>query len=202
MIESAVSCWVSAPMSRPQGPCDRSSASSAHTRLEQPLAPALLVAARAERADVEASPASAPISAGSSNLSSWVRTTIAVWWSGATSASASSGHASSELVCRGNPLGRQERRARIGDDRRPAEQLCRTAERLRGVDRAVDEQARRGPVPLREHLRPVVELEQLVAPSTHDLVEVCKGLRGARHRWSRRPRRRAPCRPRARLRRP
>ena len=32
------------------------------------------------------------MSAGSSNLSSCVRTTIAVWWSGATSAIASSGH--------------------------------------------------------------------------------------------------------------
>ena len=51
-IESAVSGCVSAPMSRPQGP--RSArALLGDARLEQPLAAALLVAARAERADVE-----------------------------------------------------------------------------------------------------------------------------------------------------
>ena len=60
--------------------------------LEQPLAAPLLVSAGAERADVERLRLERAFSAGSSNLSSWVRTTIAVWWSGATSASASSGH--------------------------------------------------------------------------------------------------------------
>ena len=49
-------------------------------RLEQPLATALLIAARAERPDVERLGLRARrSSAGSSNLSSWVRTTIAVW---------------------------------------------------------------------------------------------------------------------------
>ena len=52
-IDSAVSACVSAPMSRPHGPWIRASFSSLDAGLEQALAATLLVAARAERADVE-----------------------------------------------------------------------------------------------------------------------------------------------------
>ena len=52
-IESAVSGCVSAPRSRPHGPEIRSSCLLGDAGLEQALAAALLVPARAERADVE-----------------------------------------------------------------------------------------------------------------------------------------------------
>ena len=52
-IESAVSGGEMAPMSRPQGPWIRSSASFRHAGSEQPLAPSRLRGSAAERADVE-----------------------------------------------------------------------------------------------------------------------------------------------------
>ena len=63
--------------------------------------------------------------------------------SGATCASASSGQSGEQLVGARHPLARREARARVGDDRPPAEQLRGAAERLGGVDGAVDEEARR-----------------------------------------------------------
>ena len=60
---------------------------------------------------------------------------------------------------------RRELRPRVRDDDAPAEELRGTTERLRRVDRAVDEEPRRRPVPLHEHLRAVLEREQLVAPA-------------------------------------
>ena len=54
--------------------------------------------------------------------------------------------------------------------------LAAAAERLRRVDRAVDEEARRRPVPLREHLRLAVELEQGVAAAPHELLELAGRL--------------------------
>src|ERR687891_393732 len=75
-----------------------------------------------------------------------------------------------ELVGRGNAFRGRELPPRVGDDRLPAEQLRATAERLGGVDRAVDEEARRRPVPLAEDLRAVVERQHAGPPPPKDLV--------------------------------
>jgi hypothetical protein len=53
----------------------------------------------------------------------------------------------------------------------PPEELRRAAERLGRVDGAVDEQPRRRPVPLGEHLRAILEREQPVPSAANDLVE-------------------------------
>ena len=99
-------------------------------------------------------------------------TTTAVWWSGPISASASSGHFWIRRSADGIRSGVRNIAARVGDDRRPAEQLRGPAERLGGVDRAVDDEARRRPVPLGEHLQVAVEREQLVAAAANELVEL------------------------------
>ena len=65
----------------------------------------------------------------------------------------------------------------ISDDRRPAKQLRGGAQRLRRVDRAVDEQPRRRAVPLGEDLRPV-RLHETVAAAAHDLVELLQHAGG------------------------
>ena len=190
-IESAVSAGDSAPMSRPHGPAMRSSVRFGDAGLAQQLAPALLVAPRAERADVERVASRAPpVSIGTSNLSSWVRTTIAVPTSGRTWASASSGHATSSSSALGIRSRRREPRARVGDDRRPAEQLRGAAERLGRVDRAVDEQARRRR--RRRRRRPS-------APSCSiTWLRPRRKRAPARARRARQGRRRPSCRPRAR----
>ena len=71
----------------------------------------------------------------------------------------------------GDALRGEERRARVGDDRRPAEELRPTRQRLCGVDRAVDEQPRRRAVPLREDFRAVL-FEQPVPAAPDELVEL------------------------------
>ena len=81
------------------------------------------------------------------------RTTMAVAWSGATRASASSGHSTTISSALGSRSARRELRACVGDDRPPAEELRRRAQRLGRVDGAVDQQAGRRPVDLREHFR-------------------------------------------------
>ena len=85
--------------------------------------------------------------------------------------------------------------ARVGDDRRPAEELDAPAERLGGVHGAVDEDARRRPVPLREDLRAVLERQQGVPASPDQLVELPDRLVEAARRRARPTRARAPSRP-------
>ena len=83
----------------------------------------------------------------------------------------------------------QEGGAGVRDDRCPAEQPRAPAERLGGVDRAVDEEPRGRAVPLGEHLR-AVDLDEAVAPAADKLVEPAERLPGTPSRSSRRPRRR------------
>ncbi len=77
-----------------------------------------------------------------------------------------------QLVRGGYALAGGELRAGVRDDGRPSEELRCGAERLRRVDRAVDEEARRRAVPLREHAR-TVELEQAVSASSQNRVRMC-----------------------------
>src|SRR6185503_13946059 len=62
------------------------------------------------------------------------------------------------------------------DDRRPAEQVRGRRERLRGVDRAVDQQTGRWGVHLGEDL-PALELDDAVARTADQLVRVGSELR-------------------------
>ncbi len=82
-----------------------------------------------------------------------------------------------QLIGRGDPLGREERRAGVGDDCRPAEQLRSARERLRRVDRPIDEEAWRRAVPLGEHLG-AVGLDEPAAPAADQLVELGERLLG------------------------
>src|SRR5436190_221289 len=75
-----------------------------------------------------------------------------------------------------DPLGGGELGARVGNDRSPAQQLRRAAQRFGGVDRSVDDEPRRWAVPLCEDLRAVVELEQAVPATPEDLVELPERL--------------------------
>ena len=135
-------------------------------------------------------------SAGRSNLSSWVRTTTAVAWSGATCANASSGHATISSSALGI-------RSRVANFARASATIVRqpssfapAAERLGSVDGAVDEQPRRRPVDLGED-RAALELEHPAARAADQLVGVRRRARPARRRPSRHPRRRAASRPSA-----
>ncbi len=73
----------------------------------------------------------------------------------------------------GNTLGSGELRTRVGDDRPPAEEPRRGAHRLGRVDGAVDEQARRRPVDLREHAG-AVELEDAVRVLADELLRLAE----------------------------
>ena len=77
------------------------------------------------------------------------------------------GPGDNELVRARNPLRRRELAARVGHDRLPADRLRGAAERLRRVDGAEDEQARRRPVDVGED-PPAVELEE-PAPAALEL---------------------------------
>ena len=132
------------------------------------------------------------MSAGSSNLSSWVRTTIAVWWSGRDLRERLLRPLDDELVRGRDPLARRELRARVRHDRVPAEELRAPAHRLGRVDGAVDEEARRRPVPLGEHLRAVRRARGAGCARAGSARRTARPPRRARRRPARRTRRRAP----------
>ena len=165
MMESAVSPGVAAPMSSPHGPATRSSSSSSTAGLEQTLAAAGLVAARSERADVEGIGLEHSLIAGTSNLSSCVRTTTAVSLPRLN-------------LRRARPRARQRsgrRRSGSGPSSRtcPARRRrsCASraalpaAELLGGVDGPEDEQPRRRSEHVGEHLAPLVLDEMAPAPA-------------------------------------
>ena len=139
------------------------------------------------------------MSAGSSNLSSCVRTTTAVWWSGSTCANASCGHSTISSSADGM-------RSRVANFARasatmelPAEELRAAAHRLGGVDGAVDEEARRRAVATRR--RPSSRRRARATGCDHggSARRNCATARRARRRPARRPRARAPSsRPRRR----
>ena len=81
-------------------------------------------------------------------------------------------------IGRRHSLASEEHGPRVADDRAPADQLRRLRERLGRVDGAVDEDARRRPVPLGEDLHVAVQREQLVAAAAHELVELARRLGG------------------------
>ena len=89
---------------------------------------------------------------GTSNLSSWVRMTIAVAWSGLHLGEGLFRPRDDDLRGARQPLRGREAGPRVGDDRPPADLLRRAAERLGGVDRAVDQQSRGRPVDVGEDL--------------------------------------------------
>ena len=109
--------------------------------LEQPLPAALLVAARAEGTDVEGLRLESGLQRRNVELVVVSEDDDGRRVVGRNLGERLLGPLDDDLVGARQALGRRELRPRVGDDRPPAEQLRRSAHRLRGVDRAVDERA-------------------------------------------------------------
>ena len=124
-IESAVSAGDSAPMSRPAGPLIRSRSALGHARLEQQPAAALLVPARAERADVERLALERGLQHRQVELVVVGEHDDRGADVGLDGRDRLVGPRDEQLVGARDPLARREAGAGVGDDRRPAEQLRR-----------------------------------------------------------------------------
>ena len=153
-IETAVSAGLSAPMSRPAGPAEAVELLLGHAGLEQPLAPLLLGAAAAERADVER------IGAQSGRERRDVELVVVGQHDdrrvaiGANPREAPrSGHSTTISSALGTRSGVAYCGSRVDADRVPADRLRGGAERLAGVDGADDDESRRRPEDLGEDLR-------------------------------------------------
>ena len=177
-------------MSSPHGPAIRSIASSSTPELAQSLALLLLVPAAADQPDVERIARERQLERRQVELVVVREDHDRGRVVGRDLCERLLRPGDDQLVGARDPLARRELGTRVGDDRRPAEQLRRRRERLRGVDRAVDQQARRRAVHLGEDL-PALQLEHPVARAADQLVRVGSRARAARRRSSRLPRRRA-----------
>ena len=154
-----------------------------HARLEQPLAAALLVAPRAERADVERLGLERPLQRRLVELVVVREDDDRGRVVGRDPVERFLGPLDDQLVGAGDPLGGRELRPRVGDDRRPAEQLRRAAERLGSVDGAVDEQSRRRPVDTRRRrLRRRSRARAAVAAAADQFAELARAPPPARRR--------------------
>src|SRR4051812_7044980 len=125
---------------RPRDPLERV---LRHARVDQPLAPARLVAARTERADVERVRLESALQRGEIEL-----VVVSEDDDGGVAPRLHLrqrllGPRDDDLVGARHTLRSGELRARVGDDRAPAELLREATELLRRVHGAEDEQARR-----------------------------------------------------------
>ena len=140
-------------------------------RLEKPHAAALLVAARAERSDVERLRRECPDQCGLVELVVVGEDDDRGLVVGLDLVERLLRPLRDQPIRGRDPLRGEERGARVGDDRRPTEQLHAATQSLRCVDRAVDEDARRRAVPLGEHPR-ALHVEQVVPAAAHEFGEL------------------------------
>src|SRR5436190_2195358 len=140
---------------QPAGPGDPVDVLVGDAGLAEPLAPPLLVAARAERADVE--------SVARERAGQRRQVELVVMGEDDHGRAEIRLHLGERLLRPGDddlvgarhPLAGREARTRVCHDRRPAEELGPAAKRFRGVHRPVHDEARRRPVHVGEHLQPV-----------------------------------------------
>ena len=146
---------------RPRDPLERLFRDA---RLAQAVALLLLVAPAADQADVESVARERQFERRQVELVVVGEDDDRGGMVGGNCANASSGQATISSSALGIRSRVANFAARVGDDRRPAEQLRGGAERFGGVDSAVDEQARRRAVDLGEDLPPWSSSVRLRAP--------------------------------------
>src|SRR6266513_677976 len=146
------------------------------TRLQQPLAPTLLVSAGAERADIERLCHQRAVDRRHIELVVVRQHDDSRLIIGLHLRERFLGPGDDQLIRTGDPLLRGELCSRVGDYRPPTEPLRERTQLLGGVDRPNHQQPRRRSVNLGKHLPPVIELEQLVATAAHQVVDVAGEL--------------------------
>ena len=168
-IDSAVSAGVSAPMSSPAGPAMRSMRSSG-TPASSRRSRRRCWFAGAQRADVERVRLEGALEGRHVELVVVREHDHGRLVVGSHARERLLRPGDDQLVRAGDAFGRGELAARVREDRAPADCPGGGAERLSGVDGAVDEQPRRRAVHLGEDPRPAVEVEQGVAAAPQHLV--------------------------------